>query len=892
MAEPTATTSATSTDRLSELEQFRFDHGKYSSQLCADCHPFEPSTPSVDTYIGVNPECNSCHAPTGPSGDIPPLVFDMLEEPSHRVTHITSYPGYQVFDDSVFDGYAQTQTTVQTGGKGTGTEIIESISTGGQYELPLGTLSVGATGSFQTRLENEGSYRYDFTGDDFYNDGFRLQEARVGYGLEGDVILQANAGLFSPPTPYGYHTNLGASVYLKTDPVSSNYPDLSTYGFFGRSMDGDQNEWVSGAGLHVRQSEGENTVAGGADFFYSTDDKAPRLAPNLAASFASPDIGLSGSFLGKAYLDLIDPLTRLERIEMAGRVSFGDYADFTAGLFHEPGKNFYTPLFPNQPLQDNSTVNTSISVSPADPVRVEYSFGKGSYLFYDHHVELVLEIANHVTINPYYDDQISLLFGEELRAQSGGGTIAVDFKGFHTALTAMYREGDPLPLFTDATGSYTRLSLSGDYTINGVNISGYVIADITDGFQINSFQLRLNFPIGKKSGSDEDRRYMAEESLALISKKDPILGAIVNSAIYPRQKIPVGLNMSHQKMLAPGTMTCPTCHAAVEPDGQMSLPEAGLMPPESYEHTSVSPGIPCVACHHQTDEFEGHRVEMNYDRSEIVIPKSFMKFDHRIAGHVPEGDVADAVCITCHETIPETDVGTRNDLTPMGVCMTCHEGALNDYLVDKYNLDHECAVCHYTKENGKLITDTPYGLFFPQNREGYYADIFHGIAGSGTRETWYEDHPDKGMEHLPTCNLCHGEVGQSSCDSECHGTSANGVTRPDFHGLDWTSEHFLDWLQGNRSCPQCHTASQSDPMSFCRDCHDAKGQTFNRRHAANMFADCRENDSTTRHMEYAATPGGVQICTACHTPTHHDEITRQAVGCDSCHRAENLGTCD
>lgn len=876
-----------SPDLPDEIRNFRWDHPEGASQLCNTCHPFGPDRPPVvDTYLNQNPDCTACHSP---GSGAPEVTFNDLPQVSHTVTHETPYPGL-VATIRKFVANISSFTGFGTNGKGRGTAVSESIKAG--FEIKPGDgnrISGRVEAAGQAFVQDETILGYKYDESEFYNNHLSLDSASLGYGIaENGFSLQTEAGLISPVTPLGRNTFLGTSIDISARHKNDDgQGSVATYAYVGNSLYDESDEWLTGAGIQAGQSSDGNSVSGGLDILNSSLSDQPDLALNGGATFSIPEINVSGSCVDKTYLQPTDDFAVLERTENACRVSLGEYVTIGANQFYQPAQS--DDVFSGESIEDNHGVRAGVGVQPLPFLRVNYSFGTGTYLLYEHKVVLDLTIANHLGIRPYYEVKKSAVFGTKLETNRVGGELSVDFRDFHTRFGMDHRAGDAVPIFNGMGSDITRLTLSGEYKIKDMTISGHLAADVTNGFQPLSGQLRITIPFGDKVESRDDRFKIAEEAFAVLVREDPMLGAIVNPAIYPRQELPQDLTMHHQMMISAG-LSCPTCHSTVESDGQMALPAKAL----------------CTSCHHQSAAFMGHKVAINYDPKEIVIPRSFANFDHRIAGHVPEGEVADATCLTCHENVASRDIATRSDLPPMVSCLSaCHdqpyekaplEMSLDEYLVDEYGLDNSCQVCHVTEPGGKLVTDTPYGLFYPVNGEGYFSSIAHGTPGSPTRNFWYDTHPVKGKEMMETCNSCHGAAGESAC-AECHGTNINGNKRPDFHEADWEMDHYMSWLQGDKSCGECHEPTQADEMSLCRDCHDSRGLTYNFTHTDGWRYDCTETSPTNAHQAAAwntgAGPsGGAQLCVACHTPIQKEGSTRQAVGCDSCHGANNLGNCN
>jgi hypothetical protein len=193
----------------------------------------------------------------------------------------------------------------------------------------------------------------------------------------------------------------------------------------------------------------------------------------------------------------------------------------------------------------------------------------------------------------------------------------------------------------------------------------------------------------------------------------------------------------------------------------------------------------CDTCHLGYHAADGNRA------TRLVLPRPALTFSH--AAHA----VRNIGCTQCHGWVTHLELAARDQLPRMRGCLRCHD------LPQPAGGDAsgECATCHLTERNGRLLTRLASGALRPPT----------WLRGSAHDADWIERHRTVAGNDSRLCTECHSE---SSC-TDCH----DGRVRPrKIHSNDWLSLHAVAGRQDDPRCTSCHQT-----QSFCVPCHQRTG---------------------------------------------------------------------
>ncbi len=247
-------------------------------------------------------------------------------------------------------------------------------------------------------------------------------------------------------------------------------------------------------------------------------------------------------------------------------------------------------------------------------------------------------------------------------------------------------------------------------------------------------------------------------------------------------------------------------------------------------------------------------------------------------------------CLTCHNGSAATGKNATHIPVASTNCVTCHSATASTWRPANWNhtqvtVANQCATCHtgsYLPADGKTANHIPYT----------------GLTGASNCDSCH-----KGGYASWNPGYFHANITVSTNCSSCHLTSAYGVTAKPSN-----STHSL--VTGN--CESCHhststwSSSKPDHAAFlssqdCLGCHGPGGSTVGKSvNHINTSANCSTchiatqatwRPSTWKHDQGVAVTG---VCANCHngvigTGTTATHISREGLGCDSCHRTSPIG---
>jgi len=339
----------------------------------------------------------------------------------------------------------------------------------------------------------------------------------------------------------------------------------------------------------------------------------------------------------------------------------------------------------------------------------------------------------------------------------------------------------------------------------------------------------------------------------------PKLSQARSVEVFPEQSIP--LSFSHRRHLESG-IQCILCHDSVRESVDVrdrNLPGHAVCgichQMDSPEAADLFPKSDCAACH------VGHKggVPEHLDEARqplpdapkpkrVELPHAHLKFSHKL--HLDQG----VVCLECHESVPDVDLATRDQLPEMGTCLACHDGG---------RAPSDCRTCHLQDDTGRLDpwpgdrgVLKPRGRFRPDNHRN---------------EFWSQQHQAAALMTPEACSSCHAP---SEC-LDCH----DGTTKPlDLHPADWIMSHGLEANRRSMECAACH-----DNETFCQDCH-TQAQVV-----PGAFPGVQADPPGNRRFHPEGWRGEVgEIAGAAH---HSHEARRSLASCTSCHGQEQCVDC-
>lgn len=325
---------------------------------------------------------------------------------------------------------------------------------------------------------------------------------------------------------------------------------------------------------------------------------------------------------------------------------------------------------------------------------------------------------------------------------------------------------------------------------------------------------------------------------------------IPSDEIFPPQTIPLRFN--HKKHVTELKQTCKSCHAEAYKSGSVNdrlLPRAALCDScHDVDHSdlaSVKAGTDangqCSFCHLGDGAGAGGKV------AAVVLPHANLRFPHdkHLARNIQ--------CGQCHGQIGELELATRDHLPRMAGCFTCHNmsGAAQG------EAKGECAVCHLTRPDGRLLQAFSTGDLLPPR-------WLHNAAHT---PDWIERHKSVAGANSALCSSCH--TPQYCVD--CH----DGKVRPrKVHPNDWLSMHPQAARQDNPRCVSCH-----QQQTFCADCHRRTGVA-------------RDVAGGNRPAGRRFHPPPTEWTLAPRSAKHHAwEAERNLNACVSCHTERDCAAC-
>ena len=217
-------------------------------------------------------------------------------------------------------------------------------------------------------------------------------------------------------------------------------------------------------------------------------------------------------------------------------------------------------------------------------------------------------------------------------------------------------------------------------------------------------------------------------------------------------------------------------------------------------------------------------------------------------------------CEQCHGAVQEIGLATREQLPRMRGCLVCH-GMTGP---GQGRAQGDCAVCHETGGDGKLVTDFPEGKLVPPR----------WLGGMEHSADFLTRHKRVAANDSKACGSCHAE---RFC-TDCH----DGKVRPrSVHPGDYLGMHPVEARLEPQRCTSCH-----QQQSFCATCHQRSGVTMTASPGAakakGRFHPPRElwSDAprTRQHHAWEA-QRNLNACVLCHTERD----------CASCHASRAAG---
>jgi hypothetical protein len=320
-----------------------------------------------------------------------------------------------------------------------------------------------------------------------------------------------------------------------------------------------------------------------------------------------------------------------------------------------------------------------------------------------------------------------------------------------------------------------------------------------------------------------------------------------STAIYPPQTIP--LHFDHARHTAKMRIPCTYCHPQATTSGHVGdrlLPSPSRCDPcHTSDHSDLNAVrgslTDCGSCHVDHDPRDGNRV------ARVVLPTANLRFSHR--AHA-ERNIA---CGTCHASVRDAGLATRDHLPRMPTCLGCHAQtgpAAGD-------ARGECTVCHLSEEGQRIRTEFPTGTLLPPR----------WLGGADHGPGWSERHKHVAASNTALCSTCHEE---REC-VDCH----DGRVRPRrIHPNDWLSLHAAAAKQGSPTCTDCHRQ-----QSFCLSCHQRVGVS------------ARGPDARSAERGRFHPPAAIWSGATVGAGHHGWEAKRNLNVCVSCHTERDCTTC-
>jgi hypothetical protein len=326
---------------------------------------------------------------------------------------------------------------------------------------------------------------------------------------------------------------------------------------------------------------------------------------------------------------------------------------------------------------------------------------------------------------------------------------------------------------------------------------------------------------------------------------------VPSDEVFPPQTITIRFN--HKKHVQELKQTCKVCHAGALTSDAVTdrlLPKPGETCDSCHDvdHSDLSnvkagteANGQCAYCHMGEDAGAGGKV------AAFVLPHANLRFTHKkhLARNIQ--------CGQCHGQIDQLELATRDQLPRMAGCFTCHNmsGAAQG------DAKGECATCHLTRPDGRLLTAFSTGDLLPPR----------WLHNAGHTADWIERHKGIAGANSALCASCH----TASYCTDCH----DGKVRPrKVHPNDWLSMHPQAARQDNPRCVSCH-----QQQTFCADCHRRTG-------VARDVASGNRPAGRRFHpppSEWTLAPRGAK---------HHAwEAERNLNACVSCHTERDCATC-
>lgn len=425
--------------------------------------------------------------------------------------------------------------------------------------------------------------------------------------------------------------------------------------------------------------------------------------------------------------------------------------------------------------------------------------------------------------------------------------------------------------------------------------------------------------------------------------------------LYRRKRIILGLgvfltcvlSLSIGAGIANAALTCGSCHGMPPTDSSVRNPANGAFQGNHQTHTPVSAqASDCSRCHDVTGFTNSHRDgQININTNINASPATG---EYRISGgtvffknqtSVPTlgtcanvnchferstpvwggptlGARSDAVCSTCHDSVPTTNahsthtslLATKSGGPAADTCITCHTTNYTDashalqvgrpitvvLATGKYSTAMKTSYLP-SQQSGRVAGDCS-NLYCHSDGNGNYAKPNWGISSSGACGTCHA---------APPTTLTHTTFGAAAntC-SVCHiFTDASGVTHVnntvDKQGFLLTEPHKNGKTLGS------YSAAYITSQSTCADCHNANNtsnQTIRQEWAASSHANTGANAFRASDFK---TQTSTSNCPRCHTTTGFvrfssaraggkwgvaTDTTKEVITCRACHTEIATGT--
>lgn len=277
-----------------------------------------------------------------------------------------------------------------------------------------------------------------------------------------------------------------------------------------------------------------------------------------------------------------------------------------------------------------------------------------------------------------------------------------------------------------------------------------------------------------------------------------------SKAIYPEQTIPLIFDHAYHireedpdRGIEGQGMDCDFCHEDL--DTSMSSADRHIPDHEDCElchddwigtEEAPAPLADCARCHGDVDPDDTWARARREGREVVAAPMTIPPPNIRFA-HGPHLEAGSA-CLDCHPKVPQKKLATRNNLPTMDRCLDCHQ---------EQGQTVECASCHRTEADGRLVQRYPSGVLKPQR---YHAFAIHDAQ-------FLRDHAIPAQRERDYCESCHD---QNFC-MRCH----DGIGRDArYHPDAWMAQHSLRARKDDFRCQSCHRT-----QSFCLSCHVRSG---------------------------------------------------------------------